>query len=105
MLVLTRRPDQSILVGRDIVITVLEVRGDQVRVGISAPAEIAIRREELVIELDATVEFEALVKDGEAPDAGVEDGNRKRAIGARHGRNGGRRGGMRPRTAPSSPPP
>ncbi len=36
MLVLTRRPNQSIMIGGEIVITVLEVRGDQVRIGIKA---------------------------------------------------------------------
>ena len=37
MLVLTRRANQSIMIGHDIVVTVLEVRGDQVRLGIRAP--------------------------------------------------------------------
>ena len=47
MLVLTRKPDQSIMVGGEIEITILEVRGEQVRVGIRAPREVAIHRKEI----------------------------------------------------------
>lgn len=47
MLVLTRKPDQSIMVGGDIEITILDVRGEQVRVGIKAPREVAIHRKEV----------------------------------------------------------
>ena len=51
MLVLTRRPNQSIVIGRDVVITILEVRGDQVRVGIKAPREVTVHREEVYAEI------------------------------------------------------
>jgi carbon storage regulator len=51
MLVLSRRPQQSFIIGHDIVITVLEVNGDTVRLGITAPAEVAIHREEVYREL------------------------------------------------------
>ena len=47
MLVLTRKPDQSIMVGDDIEITVLEVRGEQVRLGIRAPRNVAVHRKEV----------------------------------------------------------
>jgi carbon storage regulator len=47
MLVLTRKPDQSIMVGTDIEITVLEVRGEQVRLGIRAPRNITVHRKEV----------------------------------------------------------
>ncbi len=53
MLVLTRRANQSIMIGDDIVITVLEVRPDQVRIGIEAPKSIAVHREEVYRELEA----------------------------------------------------
>ncbi len=48
MLVLTRQPGQKILIGRDIELCVLSVRGHRVRVGISAPEEVTILRDELV---------------------------------------------------------
>jgi carbon storage regulator len=51
MLVLTRRSQQSIMIGKDVVITVLEVRGDQVRLGVSAPRDVAVHREEVFLEL------------------------------------------------------
>ena len=47
MLVLSRRANQSIVVGDDIVITVLDIRGDQVRIGIRAPRSVAVHREEV----------------------------------------------------------
>lgn len=47
MLVLTRKPDQSIMVGDEIEITVLEVRGEQVRLGIRAPRNVAVHRKEV----------------------------------------------------------
>lgn len=51
MLVLTRRPNQSIMIGSDIVVTVLEVRGDQVRLGIKAPRDVDVHRDEVWAEL------------------------------------------------------
>jgi carbon storage regulator len=51
MLVLTRRSQQSIMIGKDVVITVLEVRGDHVRIGVSAPRDVEVHREEVFLEL------------------------------------------------------
>lgn len=53
MLVLTRHVHQSIVIGHDIVVTVLEVRGDQVRLGITAPKEVQVHREEVFAALTA----------------------------------------------------
>ncbi len=47
MLVLTRKSDESIRLGEDIKITVLEIRGNQVKLGIDAPSGVMIYREEL----------------------------------------------------------
>lgn len=49
MLVLTRRVNEKILIGDNIVVTVLEVRGDQVRLGIDAPRDVKVFREEVVL--------------------------------------------------------
>ena len=54
VLVLTRRANQSIMIGDDVVVTVLEVRGDQVRLGIRAPRTVAVHREEVFAELART---------------------------------------------------
>ena len=51
MLVLTRRSSQSIIIGKDVVVTILEVRGDQVRIGVSAPRDVDVHREEVFLEL------------------------------------------------------
>lgn len=51
MLVLTRRTGESLMVGDDVVVTILDVRGDVVRVGIKAPRSIQVHREEVYREL------------------------------------------------------
>jgi carbon storage regulator len=51
VLVLTRRPGESVMVGDDVVITVLDVRGDVVRLGIKAPRSVQVHREEVYLEL------------------------------------------------------
>lgn len=52
MLVLTRRENESLVIGDDIKLTVLAVKGGQVRVGIQAPQHVAIHREEILINAD-----------------------------------------------------
>ena len=47
MLVLSRQRDESIIIGDNIVITVVDIRGDKVRLGISAPTEISVHRQEV----------------------------------------------------------
>ncbi len=47
MLVLSRQPDEAIMIGDDIVITIVGVRGDKVRLGISAPAHVPVHRKEV----------------------------------------------------------
>ena len=47
MLVLTRKVDESITIGSEITVTVLEIRGNQVRLGIDAPRETSVHRTEI----------------------------------------------------------
>jgi carbon storage regulator len=47
MLILTRRVGESVMIGDDVTITVLGVKGNQVRVGINAPKNVAVHREEI----------------------------------------------------------
>lgn len=47
MLILTRRVGESIMIGEDVTVTVLGVKGNQVRVGVNAPKDIAVHREEI----------------------------------------------------------
>jgi carbon storage regulator len=53
MLVLTRRTGESVVIGDDVIITVLEARGDVIRLGISAPRDVQVHREEVYKELKA----------------------------------------------------
>jgi carbon storage regulator len=54
MLVLSRRVGESIVIGDEVTVTVLEVRGDVVRVGIRAPRSVTVHREELLREVEET---------------------------------------------------
>jgi carbon storage regulator len=51
VLVLTRKPQQSVMIGDDVEITVIAVQGDKVRLGISAPTEIPVFRTEIYVEI------------------------------------------------------
>ena len=51
MLVLTRKLNQSIKIGDDVEITVIEVRGDQVRLGVTAPRDVAVHRKEVYLQI------------------------------------------------------
>ncbi len=47
MLVLSRHRDESIMIGDDIVVTIVDIRGDKVRLGIDAPTQIPVHRQEI----------------------------------------------------------
>ena len=48
MLILTRRAGETVMIGSDVTITVLGVKGNQVRIGINAPKDVAVHREEIL---------------------------------------------------------
>lgn len=64
MLVLTRRPGQSIMIGNDITVTVLEIRNDQVRIGVDAPRSVQVHREEI---------YEQIARENAAAVRGAQD--------------------------------
>ncbi len=47
MLILTRRVGETLIIGDDVVITVLGIKGNQVRIGINAPKDVSVHREEI----------------------------------------------------------
>ncbi len=47
MLVLSRQRDESIMIGDNVVVTIVDIRGDKVRLGIQAPSEIPVHRQEV----------------------------------------------------------
>lgn len=53
MLVLTRRRGQAVVIGDDIKITIVEINGDQVRIGIEAPKSVVVHRQEVYDEIKA----------------------------------------------------
>lgn len=53
MLVLSRRIGESVVIGNDVVVTVLEVRGDIIRLGIDAPRDVTVHRQEVFEAIEA----------------------------------------------------
>lgn len=51
MLVLSRKKDQSLMIGNDIEITIIDIQGDQVKIGLKAPKNVSIYRKELYLEI------------------------------------------------------
>jgi carbon storage regulator len=72
VLILTRRVGENVIVGDDIVISVIEVRGDAVRIGIQAPKSVTVHREEVYLELQR-VNAQAASSSDDAVSAVVEE--------------------------------
>ena len=52
MLALSRKANESIIIGNDIEVTILEVKGEQVKIGISAPKEVPVYRKEIYVQIE-----------------------------------------------------
>ena len=70
MLILTRREGESVRIGEDVTVTVLRVKGSQVRIGVNAPKDVAVQREEIAERLRADVTGEVGVATVTAPPGG-----------------------------------
>ena len=57
MLILTRKPDQKIRIADDVEVTVLGVKGNVVRIGIAAPEDVSVHREEVYQRIKSESEF------------------------------------------------
>ncbi|MCH7904141.1 MAG: carbon storage regulator CsrA [Armatimonadetes bacterium] len=69
MLVLTRKVNQSIIINDNIEVIVLEVRGEQIRLGIKAPREVAVHRKEIYDQIQEENRAAASVKTDDVPDS------------------------------------
>ena len=61
MLILTRRVGEAVMIGNEVTVTILGVKGNQVRVGVNAPRDVAVHREEI---------FERIKREDQAGDSG-----------------------------------
>ena len=80
MLVLSRQRDETIMIGDDIEITIVDIRGDKVRVGINAPKEISVHRKEVYDAIQEENRRAAMIKPEDISDvvADPEQAKKKR---------------------------
>jgi len=72
MLVLSRHRDESIMIGDDVVVTIVDIRGDKVRLGIDAPQSIPVHRQEVYEAIQRENRRAAEVKPNDTRDLGGE---------------------------------
>ena len=100
MLVLSRQVDETIMIGDDIEVTVVDIRGDKVRLGITAPKEIAVHRKEVyeAIKRENREAAQVKLKPEDLPNMGKPTGPRPPSMGngGNPGNGGGNQGGNQP---------
>jgi carbon storage regulator len=77
MLMLTRRPGERVVIGEDVFVTVLEVSGQTVRLGIAAPEELPVYREEIWLAVQEENRAAAVAGADSLPAAGADQPERK----------------------------
>lgn len=70
MLVLSRHRDESIIIGDDIVVTIVDIRGDKVRLGIEAPSDVPVHRQEVYEAIQRENRKASQVKPADVRDVG-----------------------------------
>ncbi len=72
MLILTRRVGETLIIGDDVTVTVLGVKGNQVRIGVNAPKEVSVHREEIYMRIQQEKEGGSASQPAEAADPDAE---------------------------------
>lgn len=73
MLILSRRTDESIVIGDEVTITILSVKGKQVRIGINAPPDVSVHREEIYQRIqNGEPEVESEIKSEDSAEVKIE---------------------------------
>ena len=83
MLVLSRQRDETIMIGDDVEITIVDIRGDKVRLGISAPRHIQVHRKEVYDAIKRENQSAAKMNVDEVPDNAQTDEEKKRRRASR----------------------
>ena len=71
MLVLSRHRDESIMIGDDVVVTIVDIRGDKVRLGINAPQDIPVHRQEVYDAIQRENQKASQLSSAETRDIGI----------------------------------
>ena len=79
MLVLSRQRDETIMIGDDVQITVVDIRGDKVRLGITAPREIQVHRKEVYDAIKRENQQASRLNPGDVPEVGKNGDRSKRS--------------------------
>lgn len=86
MLVLSRQRDETIMIGDDVEITIVDIRGDKVRLGITAPPDVAVHRKEVYDAIRREKEAAGPDKDGKIPRVESLAHRKSKSRGDRNGR-------------------
>ena len=72
MLILSRKANEKIMIGEDISVTIIEIRGDQIRIGVDAPKQVKVYRQEVFDLIKAENQAAAAAQTAKLPALGIQ---------------------------------